>query len=141
LRQPAQVLTIQGHQVEDAVLKIGCGAQCILQQLEVGNAVRVDRDQLAIDSAIVPDLLECFGDRLVVVAHDHAVARVKRDAAPLDAGDKSEAVPFCLVHPARIVEGRIRQRGQHGLQVLGKLGLSWHGSQHGKIRWQSWRLT
>src|SRR5581483_11477544 len=104
---------------------------------EAGDAVRIERDQLSIDDAIAPGLLERLGDRFAAVAHDHAVARVERDAALLDAGDKPEAVPFRLKDPTGIIEGRIDQRGQHGLQVLGKLGLSWHGSAHGKIRWQS----
>jgi hypothetical protein len=38
-----------------------------------------------------------------------------------------KALPFGLEHPAGIIEGRIGQRGQHGLPVLGKLRLSWHG--------------
>jgi hypothetical protein len=51
-------------------VKIGRAAQRVLQQLEAGNAVRVACDQLSIHGAIVPDLLECLGDRLVVVAYN-----------------------------------------------------------------------
>ena len=62
---------------------------------------------------------------------DHSGNRVSRRTARCWRHNP-QAVPFRLEHPVRIIEGRIRQRGQHGLQVLGKLGLSWHGSQHGK---------
>jgi len=40
------VLAVQGHQIEDAVAKIGGRAQCVLQQLKTGDAVLVERPRL-----------------------------------------------------------------------------------------------
>jgi hypothetical protein len=47
---------------EHPIAKIGGGAESVLQQLEAGDAMRVDCDQLAIDHRVLRDLLQRLGD-------------------------------------------------------------------------------
>jgi hypothetical protein len=45
--------------------------------------------------------------------------------------------PSHLFSKAQAGSSKGGQRGQHGLERLGKLGLTWHGSLYGKTCWPS----
>ena len=86
----------------------------------------IERYQFPIEHCILPHLLQCHGDRLVVVGDDQATALVKRDALVFDFGHQPKAVPLVLEYPVLAVEGRVDQRRQHGLKLLGDFGRACH---------------
>jgi hypothetical protein len=55
-------------------VKIDRAAQRVLQELETGDAMRIEGHELAVNHGILLDLLERLGDRLVVGAHNQAPA-------------------------------------------------------------------
>src|SRR5262245_51172605 len=73
-----------------------------------------------------------LGHAQIAVADDLAVTGVERDLAALDRRYHAKTVPLALEDPSWVVKRRVGQRGQHGLQPPGELGLSWHGSHYGK---------
>ena len=93
-------------------------AQRVLEQLEMRYAVLADRDELAIDHGVALHAFERLRDLDVGVADDFAVAAVERDFAAPDLRDHAEAIVLVLEDPIGIVERRIGQRGQHGLQAF-----------------------
>jgi hypothetical protein len=88
------------HEIECDVLQLRLMAERVLQKLEMRNAVFADRYQLAIDNGIALHAFERFRNFDVAVAHDLAVAAVKRDAAVFDLCDHPEAVILILEYPA-----------------------------------------
>src|SRR6266446_6998674 len=88
--------------------------------------MRIKRHQFTVDDGILLHLLKGLRNRLIVVADDQAVARVERDATLADGGDHEKTVPFALEDPVAVVERRVDERRQHGLQLLGELGLTRH---------------
>lgn len=56
--------------------------QRILQQLKMRDAVRIQRDELAVDDRVALYALERFRDFHVALSDDLAVAVIERDLAP-----------------------------------------------------------
>ena len=125
-RQARKIFAVLKHEIEGAVEELCFTAQRILQELEMRNAVLVERDKLAVDDGIALDAFERLCDLDVVVADDLAVAAVERDLAAFDLCDHAEAIVFVLENPAVIVERPIGQRGKHRLEPLRQSGDAAH---------------
>src|ERR1700712_3279067 len=116
--QSPQVLAILKHEVEGAKLELRLFAERVLQELKMRDAVLVEHHELAVDHGIPADPFERPGNLDVVRTDDLTVAAVERDLADLDLRDHAEAVVLVLEDPILVVEWRVRQRGEHGLEAL-----------------------
>src|SRR3954464_9550622 len=95
-------------------------AQRVLKKLEMRDAVLSDCDELAVDHGVALDALQRFGDLDIAVADDLAVTAVERNLAPPYFRDHPEAIVLVLKNPVCVVEWRVRERGEHRLQVPGQ---------------------
>src|SRR5688572_12628440 len=115
-RKVPQIFTGLEHYIENAVAEGGFRSQGVLQELEMRYAVPVERDQLSIEYGIHLYQLEDLRHGPIAIADDLSVARIKGNLAVVYAGDHAETIPLGLENPVRIVERRISECGQHGLE-------------------------
>src|SRR5262249_61341766 len=102
--EAAQIRHIEEHEIEQVIAQASLRSQRILQQLEAGSSVGIERHQLAIEHGVVCDRLKRSGNCAIAVADDLAVAREELDLSPFDAGHHAKAVPLGLEYPSRVVE-------------------------------------
>jgi hypothetical protein len=86
--------------------------------VETATGLRIDCYQLTVDHRIVVDCFDRLGYRQIAVTDDLSVARIKVDLTALDRGDHPKPIPFAFKHPIRVVERRVDECCQHGLQGL-----------------------
>jgi hypothetical protein len=72
--ETTQILSLAKHHIEDAVEQLGFGPKGILQQLEAGDTMRIERHQFAIDHGIRFHLLQGLCNAQITVANDLAIA-------------------------------------------------------------------
>ena len=120
----AQILLVEIEEVEGAIEEAHLLAFCILQELEAGAAMRVERHKLPVDHGKAVNLAQGAANRWIFARQVDQVPRIKRDRAVLDFGHQAEAVPFRLEDPVRVVEGLVGQGGKHGAEI----GLHWEGA-------------
>src|SRR3981189_69209 len=106
------------HEVERAILQFSLITQRILKQLEVRDAVAVERHQFAIDHGVTLDQFERFCKVAIAMAYDFAVTAIEGNLSAFDIRNHAEPVVLILKDPAHVIERGIRERRKHRLQAF-----------------------
>src|SRR5213075_388403 len=95
----AEVLTVQGEQVEHVERKRSHSGPAVLQRVEVRAALRVEDDDLAVEGRTPAPGGQLGDDRRGARCEGAAVPGVELNIAVVDLRDRAKAVPFDLAEP------------------------------------------
>src|SRR5688572_19897499 len=80
------------------------------------DTVLADGHEFSVDNGIALNAFQSLCDLDIIMADDLAVAAIERDTPVLDGYHHAKSIILVFEYPTRIVERRIREGGEHGLQ-------------------------
>src|SRR5439155_3921363 len=129
-RLSGEVLAVRVEDVEDLIddrsrfAELADGAlvaymHARLQALEARNALGVERHDLAVEYGVIRTGERLCGLRRlgILLGAVEKVARLRTDLSPIDEGDRAHPVPFRFVGEVGRVEGLVRRRREHRLDL------------------------